>query len=159
MCRKLFPALCALVCLAPLSLVAQQANAPPTGLHVLSATLNPITHQVDVQLHNSTPNKTVTAYVLHIKGFDADGREIQDDGIGLDYIDADNPNNVNTRGYILAGRTARELVAADPRALTVEVSVMGVVYLDRTYEGGRQQGRPLTRAGSTPWRRAKPWPC
>jgi hypothetical protein len=150
----------------PLSFVAQQANAPPVmGLHVLSATLNPVSHQIDVQLHNSS-NKTVVAYGLETVALDAQGNKVGEFRQEFDFVGPEpNPGAVH---FIPAGRTAtadytkpeppdprilkfspestgkfdeaaRKAAALDAMA-SVQVSVQEVAYEDRSYEGNDPLG-------------------
>jgi hypothetical protein len=113
--------------------MSASAVSPPTGLRVLLATLDIPTHQVTLQLNNST-DKTVVAYVLETKGYDADGKQVEDGGGGWDFLAMD-PNSPDIARYIPPGRTITTVTYVSPQSLSVIVSVMGVVYLDRTLEG------------------------
>src|SRR5450755_4588942 len=92
---------CGLAALAGATLLCAES---PTHLQVLSATLNLSTHRIKVELLNSTPDKTVVAYVLDTKSIDATGQQIDDSGVGWDSMGpAPNPEAIK---YILPGRTA-----------------------------------------------------
>jgi hypothetical protein len=151
-------ALCAvgaalLTALVP-SLLAEAQPSPPKGLQVLSATLDIPAGQVTVQLHNAS-NKTIVAYVLQTQGFDAQGNKIGDFRRDFDYVGAEpNPGKVH---FIPSGRNATTEYTKpeppDPRLVksfpdvtfrdfsewkalaSVQVSVLEVVYEDRTCEG------------------------
>jgi hypothetical protein len=121
---------CGLATLAGATLLCA---APPTHLQVLSTTLNPSTHQVTVELVNSTNDKTVVAYILETKSFDAAGKQVDDSGVGWDFMGPE--PNPEARKYILPVRTASAVAYAPAAAVSVQVLVTSVVYLDRTFEG------------------------
>jgi hypothetical protein len=104
----------------------------PIGLQVLSASLDLQTQKVSVQLQDLS-DKAVVAYVLRVREFDADGKEVHDYGIGYDWV-APEPNLDATR-YILPGRIASIAPFRALDALSIGVSVLGAVYADRTFEG------------------------
>jgi hypothetical protein len=109
-------------------------ESPATSVHVLSATLDPATHEVKVQLLNTTTDKTAVAYTLGIKGFDLMGKVVADSGIGWDFLSPD-PTPASTSQYIVPGNTVFAAVPVPEQVVSVQVSVIGVVYLDRTFEG------------------------
>jgi hypothetical protein len=142
------------------SLLAQAQPSPPKGLQVLSATLDIPMGQVTVRLHNAS-DKTIVAYVLETQGFDAQGNKIGEFRRIFDYIGPEpNPAKMN---FIPPGQTGAvhytRPEAPDPRLLkfhpeskasfdeaatkaaaldtmaSVQVSILEVVYEDRTYEG------------------------
>ena len=142
------------------SMLAQAQPSPPKGLQVLSATLDIPTHQVTVQLHNAS-DKTIVAYVLETVGLDAQGNKVGEFQRIFDYIGPEpNPAKMN---FIPLGQTGAvhyaRPEAPDPRILkfapeskasfdeaarkasaldamaSVQVSVLEVVYEDRTCEG------------------------
>jgi len=140
MCRKVLPALCALVCLAPLSLVAQQTKAPPerpvTGLKVLSTTIDPQGREVTVRVQNTT-NRTAVAWAFSFHQFDATGTDTTPEGYGVD-IDHAGPNALphDTGMWIKPGQIGSiQLTAANPGTVSVTATVAGVVYEDLTAEG------------------------
>lgn len=72
--------------------------------------------------------------MLRIKGFDPGGKEISDSGVGFDWAGPE-PNPFAAK-FIPPGRISVEVpYRASADALSVEVSVTGVVYADRTFEG------------------------
>src|SRR5215469_18478036 len=75
---------------------------PTTAVHVLSATLDQARHQVTAQLLNTSNEKTAVAYTLDVKGSDSAGKEIEDYGIGWDYLSPD-PVPASTSKYIPPG--------------------------------------------------------
>jgi hypothetical protein len=142
------------------SLLAQAQPSSPKGLQVLSATFDIPTGQVTVQLHNAS-DKTIVAYVLETEGFDAQGNKVGEFQRIFDYIGPEpNPAKMN---FIPPGQTGAvhytRPEAPDPRLLkfhpeskasfdeaatkaaaldtmaSVQLSVLEVVYEDRTYEG------------------------
>ena len=132
--RPLFLGFATLACMTLLL-----GESPATSVHVLSATLDLATHQVTVQLLNTTTEKTAVAYTLRIKGVDSAGKEVYDYGIGWDYLSPD-PTPATTSRYILPGQTVLAEAATSEEVVSVEVSVIGVVYLDRTFEGSASVG-------------------
>ena len=164
---------CAL--LAAVGAVLLTAQPSPTkGLQVLSATFDVPTGQVTVQLHNAS-DKTIVAYVLETQGFDAQGNKIGEFRQVFDYAGPEpNPGRAH---FIPSGRSATADYAKpeppDPRLVksfpdvtfrdfsewkvlaSVQVSVLEVVYEDRTCEGnscyigdifdGRQRKAALAR--------------
>src|SRR5215469_2304608 len=111
---------------------AYSQSRPPAGLHVLSSVLNPTTHKIAVELHNSS-NKTAVAYSLMNRSLDVDGKEVQNSGIGWDFAGPE--GSQQAFGQIKPGQTRSFELAAAPNAATAEISVLAVVYADRTYEG------------------------
>jgi hypothetical protein len=134
----------------------EDTGKAPTGLEVLAATLDPQSphKQVAVQLHNLT-HKTIVAYSLETEGFDAQGNKIGEFRPQFDYAGpGPNPAKVN---FIPSGSSATvdytKPEPPDPRLVklfpespppdfsaldamaSVHVSVLGVVYEDRTFEG------------------------
>ena len=112
------------------------------------------THQVTVQLHNAS-DKAIVAYSLETEGFDAQGNKIGEFRRDFDYVGPElNPGKVH---FIPSGQNATadytKPEPPDPRLVksfpdvtfpdfsewkalaSVQVSVLEVVYEDRTYEG------------------------
>jgi hypothetical protein len=94
--------------------------------------LDPATHRVAVDLHNST-DKTVVAYSLLLEAADITGKQVESNGIGWDFAGPE-PNRDSYR-FIPPGQTQSITVAAAPNAVTARVTVDGVVYADKTYDG------------------------
>lgn len=117
------------------------------GLVVTSTVLDPSTHQLTVDLQN-TSTKTIVAYAVLITQLDATGKTVIESGVGWDYLEPDGEPH-----YILAGRpaTVEATKILDKTVVSVKVSVTGVIYIDRTYEGpgpsgGMFDGRMRTAA-------------
>jgi len=154
-----------LACLAPgmpgqtpqvRALGPEDTGKAPTGLEVLAAKLEPQNShkQVTVQLHNVT-HRTIVAYSLETEGFDAQGNKIGEFQRDFDYAGPEpNPAKVNfipSGWFATANYTKPE--PPDPRLLkaypdltppdfsafdamaSIRVSVLGIVYEDRTFEG------------------------
>jgi hypothetical protein len=121
-----------LVALASVTLL--RGDPPATSIHVPKATLDLSTHQVTVQLLNTTTDKTAVAYDIETKGFDARGKEVLGVAIGWEFLTSD-PTSNSTSHYIPPGHTLIVTAPAAQDAVSVLVSVVGVVYLDRTWEG------------------------
>jgi hypothetical protein len=148
--------------LLPLVLLAQAPSArrkprpAPTGLKILSTTLEPPTtintdppmviRPVPVKVQNVT-DKTVVGYVLAYQEFDQEGKKMGDShGAGIDFADPDsNPNN--TRNFILPGQlaTLSPFSVGNPETDRVEAAVIGVVYEDNSSEGEAAQMLFITR--------------
>ena len=134
----------------------EDTGKAPTGLEVLAVTLEPQSphKQVSVQLHNLT-HQTIVAYSLETEGFDAQGNKLGEFRGDFDYAGPGlNPAKVN---FIPSGSIATvdytkpeppdpRLVKLFPEAprpdfsaldamASVHVSVLGVVYEDRTFDG------------------------
>ncbi len=139
--------------LIPISLLAQTPppekklpTRPVTELKAVGASLDTNTHDVTVHLQNLSP-KTVVAYSLEIKEFDAQDKEIGDsrfNGVGFDWAGPEpNPSADN---FIPPGRTVSIVPGkTSPDALSVEATVTTVIYEDATWEG-LAQGFFQTRA-------------
>jgi hypothetical protein len=135
--------------LLPLALLAQapsprKARPAPTGLRILSTTINPTTATLNpptrgavvVQVQNTT-DKTVVAYALVIHEFDKDGNELNPGGagVGIDHAEPES-NPINTRNFILPGQIGSiGGYSANLETATVEASITGVVYEDCSSEG------------------------
>ena len=165
--RILLRKLCgAVLLLVPLGLPAQTAPPkkgpapPPTGLKILSTTIDPTTQDitdqsgnitkvrhVSVQVQNKT-NKTVVAYALLFHEFDKDGKEIHPGGAGSG-IDHTGPVNYpnETRQFIQPGQIGSiGNYDVGPGTVRAEATIIGVVYEDRTWEGEWAQIFFITRA-------------
>ena len=144
----------ALAWLVPLSLLAQTPQPakkrpapPPTGLKILSTTIDPTTQDITdqsgniikvraviVHVHNTT-NKTVVAYALVIHEFNKDGNEIHPGGAGSDHAGPGNYPN-ETRQFIQPGQIGSiGLYSVGPETMRAEATITGVVFEDQTWEG------------------------
>lgn len=157
----------ALAWLVPLSLLAQTPQPakkrpapPPTGLKILSTTIDPTTQDITDQsgniikvraviVHvNNTTNKTVVAYALVFHEFDKDGKEIHPGGAGS-AIDHAGPGNYpnETRQFIQPGEIGSiGLYSVGPETVRAEATIAGVVFEDQTWEGAAAQMFFATRA-------------
>ena len=104
-----------------------------THLRVLWTDLDPASREVSVQLLNSSP-KTIVAYSLEAREFDASGRQVDSWGIGWDYL-AESASNPSRDSQIEPGRTATVSNGVSGKGTSVQVTVTAVVYDDRTAEG------------------------
>jgi hypothetical protein len=90
--------------LVPLGLPAQTAPPknkpapPPTGLKVLSTTIDPTSRSVIVKAQNVTNDKTIVGYALRFRDLDKDGKELSDTGAAIDH---EVPDSENTAYFIL----------------------------------------------------------
>jgi hypothetical protein len=127
-----------LLLLACVGMTCYAQTSPPTGLQVISAVLDIPTGQVRVQLLNQS-TKTVVGYVLEQKVFDGNGKLLADNGTGYDFADYPGASPEHAAaGQIKPGQTANVVPYIASGALSAQVTVFGVVYDDRTFEGDGQ---------------------
>lgn len=122
-----------------------QAAMHSVQLEVLSSTVDFNSRNLKIELHNGSL-KVATAYVLHIEQLDASGKLVgQAENLGIDAL----PNDVE-------GSASPQWKSIQPGANTVvpigtgvladavsaKVSVEGVVYADRTFEGSEKAVAP-----------------
>jgi len=121
--------------------IAAAAQIPQ--LKVLSATVNLQSHNIAVRVENES-SKVVTAYALAITQEDADGKPIKDasgnpsESVGVDLLEYD--SQTAAWKEIQPGAVSSFPIGTGllPDAASVEASVTGVVYSDRTFEGQAQ---------------------
>lgn len=133
-----------LILLVPL--VTHAVASPPkaiTGLKILNTTVeksNADVRTVVVRVQNITNDKTIVGYAFLARLFDKDAVQIGDPaGTALDFAD---PDNSNTRNFILPGQIATIQVigtTGERETVFAEVSVTGVVYEDSSSEGAGAQ--------------------
>ena len=125
---------------------------PPKGLKILSTTLdaptplNPELRPVTVKVQNVT-DKAIVAHAFVVHEFDRDGKEINPGGagVGRDFA-GPNPSPTDTENVIPPGQIRSvEVYSANLKAVTVNVTVAGVVYDDRSSEGGAARMFFITR--------------
>lgn len=110
-------------------------DTPTKGLSVTSATLEYkpyTTGRVLTVALQSNSDKTVVAYTLRVRELDGQQNIVFDGGVGFDYLAPEGSPN-----YILAGQPATVMAenVTDERVVSAEVTVIAIVYTDRTYEG------------------------
>jgi hypothetical protein len=124
---------------------ATAAQTPqPIKLEVVSANVNLESHQLTIELHNQS-DKIAVAYMLEIKEFDVSGKSLADTKTGWDYLyfnPADIPDQ-RERNLIPPGKTARLDPMTSTETFSAEVSVLAVVYQDRTFQGTESAVFPL----------------
>lgn len=131
--------------LLPLVLFAQ-ASVAPTGLKILSTTLgeplpsHPNLRQVTVTVQNIT-DKTVVAHAFRVHEFDENDQEIRPGGAGV-IRDFAGPGLMNqAEMFIRPGQVVSiPIYSAGPKTARVNVNLVGLVYEDRTSEGGNIAG-------------------
>lgn len=122
---------------------AALAQTEPPQLTVVSTSLDPQTNSIDVKLLNGS-DKLVVAYTLECRQFDAAGKEL---GAKPQVVTYDNVRNLVYEHepdlarykFILPRTEAPSFLkfTVMPDAVTAKVSVLAVVYRDRTAEGAR----------------------
>lgn len=138
------------VLLGALAAYAQATpQVPPAQmprLRVLSSIVNLETHWVPVELQNPG-DKTVTAYALEFKESDASGKIISDSRVGWDHVyykPTGTPIPEYERDLIPPGKTITRHEPTSSDATTSEqITVLAVVYDDRTWEGKQKDAFPL----------------
>lgn len=109
------------------------AATAQTHLQVISSNVDPLDHQRGVELFN-TSDKTVVAYMLRITQFDGAGKSLGSFEIGYDNL-CFNPADPRNLDLIAPGKMALRVIGHDATAFSIEGTVAGVVYEDRSFEG------------------------
>jgi hypothetical protein len=140
-----------MACVLPGSLSSQtsarKALAAPTGLKILSTTIDPETRAVIVHVQNTT-NRTAVAFSLTFHQFDQDGKDTTPDGYGVAVDHAEPYSLPNETGqFIQPGQLdSIQLTSANPGTISVTATIVGVVYEDRSAEGLAAQLFFISRA-------------
>ncbi|HEX3683352.1 MAG TPA: hypothetical protein VHU83_12525 [Bryobacteraceae bacterium] len=115
--------------------LAATAWAQTLHLQVLSATVNPESHHITVEVQNQS-SKVVTGYDLQIKLFDAAVKPIEQPGnVGVDLLAYNRTPQQWEEIQPGAISTFPVGVVASPDTVSAKATVTGVVYADRTFEG------------------------
>jgi hypothetical protein len=109
----------------------QSSNIPSVkGLVVTSTAVDPTSGDLTVGLQN-TSSKTIVGYGLLVNQVDPTGKIIIDAGFAWDFLEPDGDPR-----YILPGHPSTIWTTKIVnKTIPVKVSVLGVVYMDQTYEG------------------------
>jgi hypothetical protein len=123
----------------PIAVLLCTAAAAQTQLEVVSATVDPDAHQVNVVLVNHS-GKIAVAYALSVKQFDAAGKQVGEAlSVGMDWAgmlvwgDRADPH------FILPGAEGKVPFGLLPDAVSATASMLAVVYKDRTAEGDAKE--------------------
>lgn len=138
--------------LLPLILAAapEAKKRPPTGLKILSTTLeaptslSPGGRPVALTVQNVT-DKTIVAVAGLFEEFRADGTHTYPEndaahGVGMDF-DGPNPADPGHHNWIRPGQvtTIRLFAVGNPETASVKATITGLIYEDRTSEGSDAQ--------------------
>jgi hypothetical protein len=115
-----------------LSQTLENTGLTPTGLKILSTTLDPATHEASVGFENVT-GKTVVAYGLTVQSWDSEKKLISDKKIEFDYV-APEPNQGKIHFIPPMGMSSAYLVLT-PDVQFLQVTVYAVVFEDLSFEG------------------------
>jgi hypothetical protein len=117
--------------LASLLLDTAQAQSPSTHL-TASASIDPDTHQLSVQLYNGS-SQTATAYMLLLGEVDAASKPLHEQvQVGYDNLSFDSGQLWD---LIPSGETRTRDVGPCPEAALADVTVKAVIYADSSFEG------------------------
>lgn len=119
----------------PLALAALFCGgaAAQSHLQVVSSNVDALSHERSVELFN-TSGKTAVAYMLRVKEFDGGGKALASFEIGYDNL-CFNPADRRNEDLIAPGKTSIRVIGRSATAFSIEVTVAGVVYDDRSFEG------------------------
>lgn len=125
---------------------AASAQTNPIHLQATPALVDLNAHTLTFELVNES-NKVAVAYMLEFKQFDYSGKLIADSKVGWNHQSfkptGSPPGPRDGEGQIQPGNSFTSDQPALPATVSAQVTVIAVVYDDRTYEGTEHDVFPL----------------
>ena len=106
----------------------------PTELQVTSSDFTATTHQARVTVFNPS-HRTVVAYTLRVASLDATGRVMGALTVGFDLLCQSGSPCQNDQDTTKPGKSTFRDVTVMDGAVGVEVTAVGAIYDDRTFDG------------------------